>query len=47
MYQRMEAERSSVNDPVWQLPNTVIRLALGGMGRHKRLAQELAAGPVQ
>jgi hypothetical protein len=44
---RMEAERSSADEPVWQLPNRVIHLALAGMGKRKQLAQQLAAGAAQ
>lgn len=40
---RMAAERATTDQPVWQLPNTIARLALGGMGRNRSEAQALAA----
>ena len=40
---RMAAERSNMADPPGHFENTVVHLALGGMGQNKRLAQEMAA----
>lgn len=40
---RMAAERSSMKDPMWVLPNEVILLALRGMGENKHYAQERAS----
>jgi hypothetical protein len=40
---KMTAERSSVNDPVWALPNQIVHLAEGAMGKYRNKAQDLAA----
>ena len=39
----MAAERGSVVDPVWLLPNQIKHLADGAMGQHRAEAQRLAA----
>lgn len=39
---KMAAERSSVKDPVWMLPNQIVHLAEGAMGRQRNRAQSLA-----
>ena len=44
---RMEAERSSVNDPVWALPNAIIFTALGALGSYKHKAQTLTAAALR
>lgn len=40
---RMAAERGSINDPPWALPNEIITMALMAIGPEKERAQEAAA----
>lgn len=40
---KMTCQRASVNEPVWQLPNSVIHLAEGAMARNREKARALAA----
>lgn len=40
---RMAAETASTTDPVWVLPNVIVHLAEGAMGRDRQRAQDLAS----